>query len=426
MPKKKPAATINKSKESFLIAGRNLNALSLAASLCAGFVGGGFLVLFIGLAYIHGFSAMWLIAGQAAGLVLFAVFGKAVKNTADKKKLYTLSDYFRNQFDKKTALLSSILIFLFFMGFIVVQLIAGGEVLHGLTGWPYGIAVVIIALSILAYLFLGGFNAVVKTDFFQYLIILFFMIVIGFSLWSSTGQIAIENIFVPLPLATIIAFCIFGIFFVIIGPDVWQRAYAAKSLSTLRKGFSLAAVLVIVNGFLACLVGIAARSMFRNINPSEALVMGFTHMLPKGFLVLGLILLFCAIMSTADTLIFVAAMNIAHDILPNWKKSLKPKVVALTKAAIIAVTLVSLAVALTVTSIIDFAFIFTASTLVLAPIIIYSQRTKLKANAAFLALAITPPAIIIITLFTGIKEELSLFSLVISVLLLFIGQKVFK
>ena len=104
-------------KEGFLIGNRNLKSLNLAATLCAGFVGGGFLVLYIGIAYVFGLSALWLVIGQAVGLILFSVFGKKIKNLADEKRFYTFSDYFYNKFDYKTGLLISVMIFLFFCGF---------------------------------------------------------------------------------------------------------------------------------------------------------------------------------------------------------------------------------------------------------------------------------------------------------------------
>ena len=209
-------------KEGFLIGDRNLSSINLAATLSAGFVGGGFLVLFVGIAYVFGLSAIWLVIGQALGLIIFAIFGKKIKEMGDEKKFYTLSDYFYNKFDRKTGILISIMIFLFFMGFIIIQFIAGGRILSGITTWPYHLSVLVVGIVILFYLTLGGFKAVVKTDLFQYLVILFFMFVVGTSLLIKTSFLPSDFNILSIGIVKIIAFLLFGIFFVIIAADVWQ------------------------------------------------------------------------------------------------------------------------------------------------------------------------------------------------------------
>ena len=65
-------------------------------------------------------------------------------------------------------------------------MIAGSTVLSVATGWPYLVSLLIGSVVVLIYLFLGGFNAVVITDIFQYLLMLFITIVIGISFTQGT------------------------------------------------------------------------------------------------------------------------------------------------------------------------------------------------------------------------------------------------
>ena len=414
-----------KSEDLFLIADRKLGSVHLAATLNAGVIGGGFLVIFIGIAYTYGLNAMWLIFGQALGLILFAIFGRKIKETSDKNKFYTLADYFNHRFDKKTGILIGFMLFLFFMGFIIIQFIAGGKILSGLAGIEYNFSVLIVGFFILIYLLLGGFNAVVKTDLFQYLVLLFFMGVIGFFVLVQS-PISFNSDFSSIEIPTLMAFVIFGMFFVFIGGDVWQRAYAAKSLKVMRKGFFLAAFLSIIFGLLAVSIGVVAKSNFSDIDPSEALVSGFSVLLPTELLWIGIIILFAAIMSTSDTLIFLASMNLSNDLVSRFKKISKGSLVNITKLAIFFIIVIGIDFALLIPDIIDFAFIFTAAMITLAPIIIWSQFRELKSNAVFYTLLITPIVVVVVSLLTSIREELSLISLVVAFSLLLIGQKTFN
>jgi len=257
------------------------------------------------------------------------------------------------------------------------------------------------------------------------LVLLFFMVVIGFFVLAQS-PISFNSDFSSLGIPKLMAFIIFGMFFVFIGGDVWQRAYAAKSLKVMRKGFFLAAFLSIIFGLLAVSVGVAAKSNFSDIDPSEALVSGFSVLLPTELLWVGIIILFAAIMSTSDTLIFLAGMNLSNDLFSRFKRVSKGSLVNITKLAIFFIIVIGIDFALLIPDIIDFAFIFTAAMITLAPIIIWNQFGELKSNAVFYTLLITPIVVVVVSLLTSIREELSLISLVVAFSLLFIGQKTFN
>ena len=356
------------SREGFLIGDRSLGHFSLASTICAGFIGGGFLVLFVGIAYTFGLSAIWLTAGQALGLVFFAMFGKKIKEAADEKKFYTLADYFYDRYDRKTGLLLSAFVFLFFLAFIAVQFIASGLILSGISGWSYGISVLLVGAAIMSYMLLGGFKAVVKTDVFQFISIAVLMAAIVFSLAGNVPLFPAGPELFSIGAVKALSFMIFGAFFVIIAADVWQRAYAAKSVRVMRKGFLLAAVFMLALGFLGSLLGIMARSLYPSITPENALVASFSGLLSPFLAGLALVLLFSAIMSTLDTLVFVAAMSVSNDLLPRLGRAFDA--VRSTKAAIFIVCSLGVLISLLVKSVIAFAFLFTACMLALSPIII--------------------------------------------------------
>ena len=68
-----------------------------------------------------------------------------------------------------------------FLALLLVQFIAGGKLLSAISGWPYVSSVLIMGTIIFLYLMLGGFSSVVKTDLFQFFVMITLIFVLIFS-----------------------------------------------------------------------------------------------------------------------------------------------------------------------------------------------------------------------------------------------------
>ena len=278
-------------KEGFLIAERKLGVISLVASISAGFLGGGLLVAYVSYVYQFGMSAMWIFAGIILGFFLLLIYHKELKTLADKEEFYTISDYFKFKYGKSVGIISAIAVILYLLFFLVIEFIAGGRILSSIINVPYVYAVLSMAVVILIYLGLGGFNSVVKTDIFQYFVIILFTLVIAFFITTGVNIPKGELSLAKAGIGNSIAFLIIGAFATFMAPDLWQRIYASKNAKAAKISLYLTSILIFLFGLVISLIGIVAKLNFPNISPDNALLFGLSNLLPAGILGLGLVIL---------------------------------------------------------------------------------------------------------------------------------------
>jgi solute:Na+ symporter, SSS family len=416
-----------KSEDSFLIADRKVKILPLVATLCAGFIGGGEIVVFTALAFEYGISAIWMFVGASLGLLVFPfLIGRKLKPLADEKEFHTLSDYFYHKFGKRSGLISAIIVFIMFVALLLVQFIAGGKILSAISGWSYAYSVLIMGTIILLYLMLGGFSSVVKTDVFQFFVMITLAFVLIFS-FTKPISFTLEqfNLF-SVGIGQMIGFTLIGLFILLISADVWQRAYASASKRTFKIGFSLAGLVLLIMGFTIAIIGIVAKNNFPMIESSEALYYGFTHLLPTGLLAFALIFIFASVMSSADTFAFVTSMNISKDFLSYRKKMTKEKLVKVTRVSIFALIIFSIIVAIFVQNIIDVVFSVVAIGLALSPALVGSFIWNLKEKAVFYSILLGFLSAIVLVAVGYITPETSVVTLPVSLIVLIFGQIFFK
>lgn len=414
------------SKEDFLIAERKLGPMSLSASIAAGFIGGGFLVAYVSYVYQFGIAALWVFVGIVLGFFLLLIYHKRLKELADREEFYTISDYFKYKYGKNVGIISAVAIILYFLFFLIMEFIGGGRILAEILGIPYYVSILIMAVVILFYLGLGGFKSVVKTDVFQYFIILLFVIVIGVFMVSGTSMPQKEFSIGAMGIGTSIAFVILGAFSTFMAPDLWQRVYAAKNARTAKKSLYYSSGLIFVAGFVVALVGIVAKVNFPNIMSDEALVYGLSNLLPAGILGLGLVMLFAAIMSSVDTGLFVLGMSISEDITRAKIDLTKSQLIKITRFSIIGFTILSILIAIFVQNIISVALAFASISLCLIPSLLGSFHFRLKRKAVFISILTGIISVILILSLGYISPESSVISLPVSLVFLIIGQIVFK
>ncbi|HDY67334.1 MAG TPA: sodium:solute symporter family protein [Candidatus Scalindua sp.] len=413
-------------KEGFFIANRALNFGNLIATISASLLGGGVLITFVAYVYQYGLSGIWFIAGISIGVLMFLLFYKKLKALSDKNNFYTLSDYFYHKYGNKLGLLSAVVIFIWAFCLILMQFIAGGKVLSAILGTPYASSVLIMGTVVFIYLVLGGFNAVVKTDYFQYGTIVLLAIVILFPLSQKTSLISGDLQLGEMGVIQSLAFLFIGAFNVVVSADIWQRVYASKNSKHAKIGIIGSSLLIFFVGLILSIIGLAAKSNYPEIEPDQALVYGISNLLPTGLLGMGLVMLFSVIMSTLDTMLFIVAMNISNDILVRFNSTSKEVSVKSTRFLILLLAVIGMLIAIFVQDIISVGFSLTGIGLSLAPVVIASFFKELKIKAAFLSVLSGLASICIVLAAGIIGPETSVISLPVSAVFLCIGQFTFK
>jgi len=407
--------------EGFLIAQRSLGTFSTFATVNASKTGS-ILMIFVALVYVWGIAALWYFVGVALGVLVFLPFALRLKEESGGR-FYTLADYFKYNYGKGVArVASAITIFLMF-GFLVLNLIAGTKIFVFFTAWPFWVCAILMMFVVLAYILMGGFKAVVKTDIIQYVAIVALLLILTLVLFDGSLIPVSEWNFFNADLATIVGFLLVGALSPFAMPDIWQRVYSTKNKTTLKRGLLLSIVVYVLVAFLLGLVALTVKTMFPDIDPDLALVHGFGNLLPEGLVGLSVVLLFAAIMSSIDTYIFTASSAVVQDFF-EWNKE---RTVRNIKKVILLLAFMGTVIAVAMQSLIVSTYIFVSFILVLAVVVVATWiHKKIKPITLYFGFGVGVISIVGLLayylLFVGdIAPVLAIFGLALTILGLFVG-----
>ncbi len=163
----------NSSSEEYFLGGRGLGPWLTALSAEASDMSGWLLMGLPGVAYFTGASdAMWTAIGLAIGTYLNWKFvAKRLRKYSEKAgNAITVPDFFSNRFhDTKHILMTiaAVIILLFFTIYTASCFVTVGKLFATLFGWDYGVMMVIGAIIVFLYTFMGGYLSVCTTDLVQ-------------------------------------------------------------------------------------------------------------------------------------------------------------------------------------------------------------------------------------------------------------------
>lgn len=363
----------------FLIANRSAGVVLTTASISA-VIGGLVLGAYPGLGFEFGFGAIWIMLGDASGLVALGLVAGRIRTIAAEHDFLTLSDYVFLKFDARTGYLAAALQFAAFLFLLAAQFIVGGQIIAELTPIGYSSAVVAMGAFTLAYVLLGGYKAVLRTDIVQFVVIFgVFAVLVPWKV--DVGALNIDlNFGSPGPMRSV-SFFLTG-FALFIGADIWQRIYSARSRQVARISLFLAAAIWAVLGFCLVLIGIAA-SRSAGVTAEGALSFGLFNLLPPELAGIAIVGLLAALMSTIDTEVFLLASMAIKDFVSRRRPMTPVQMGGAIRVAMVAVTVPAMAVAIWWPSVLGVLFILTSFLMALLPSVLVSLFRPLPAGIAF-------------------------------------------
>ncbi|HKJ42658.1 MAG TPA: sodium:solute symporter family protein [Sunxiuqinia sp.] len=341
-----------KDPRDYFIAGKRTGPFQIAGSLLATILGGSAILGTVNLTHTQGWAASWyLLAGSFGFWLLIPLVGKV--NRLGKFTLTNLLGQFYGESARKTA---SVIIPLAWTGIVAAQIIASAKILFSFFDLPYNYGVLISAAVFIVYTLIGGQISIIKTDFFQAIVILLGVILTSVFLWGEPQQ-AVPSFSSEFPFNSgfsgidllILALTFSSTY--VVGPDIYSRIFCARDEKTARKSVFISAVILIPFAFLLAYIGVFA---YHNLPADElaksaALIEVVNFYLPGWMAGMMAAALLSAVLSSADTTLLTASMIVSEllsaDI--NNERSLKN-----TRYFIVAIGIVSLLIALKVTSII--------------------------------------------------------------------------
>jgi solute:Na+ symporter, SSS family len=287
--------------------------------------------------------------GAALCLLLFGLFfARKLYNM----NLLTLGDFFKVKYGKKIELVASAFLALPYVGYIAAQLVAMGLILNVVTGMVVWQGVVISAVVVTLYTYVGGMWAISITDFIQSIIIILGLFVLAVVLADKAGGVGVviegmpdENFrFLPRGnlkeiVSYVAAWCVLGLGS-IPSQDVFQRAMSSGSARTAVWSSYLAALLYLSIAMLPLFISLCIKHLY----PQELfgdtqlalpnMVLRHTY-LPIQILFFGSLL--SAIMSTTSSAILAPAAIFSENLVkPLFRHKFSDKqFLVLTRASVL-------------------------------------------------------------------------------------------
>jgi solute:Na+ symporter, SSS family len=413
-------------EEGFMLADRKVRGVQLAATFSATFFDGSVLSIYLAYVYQYGISALSIFIGLFLGFLLLRKYASKIKEKADQLGVYSMPEYFYKTLGKRNGLMFTLFIVVEILALLIVNLIISGKILSTIFPIPYWASVLIGGGIVLSYLLLAGFKAVVKTDFFQ------LTIMVAMSLGVATllfGGISIGSLHLdlsPAALGNSIGFLILTGLGILVTPDTWQRIFASSDQKSLKQGLGYAGFILLFLGVCISVLGLAVRYAFPGILPEDALITGFTQLLPFGIKQLGIVLLYAVALSSSDTEIFVLSSVVTRDLKNYTKRFSEESMRRMTRWIMIGlVALVSL-VAIFYQNILSLGFTLASLNLVLFPVVFGSLYWKLKEKAVFWSLALALASVLVLFAFGQLNPQNAVLPLPIALVSLIVLQKLSK
>jgi len=209
--------------------------------------------------------------GAALCLLLFGMF---FARKLYAMNLLTLGDYFKIRYGGKIELVASVFLAPPYLGYIAAQLVAMGLILNVVIGLAVWQGVVISAMVVTLYTFVGGMWAISIADFIQSIVIILGLVVLAFVLSDKAGGVGAvladvprENYrFFPSPdfkevLTYIGAWAVLGLGS-IPSQDVFQRAMSSRSANTAVWSAYIAAALYLSIAMLPLFISLCIKHLY--------------------------------------------------------------------------------------------------------------------------------------------------------------------
>lgn len=363
----------SKQLDEYILGGRQLGPWITSMSAEASDMSGWMLMGLPGYAYAVGLPASWIAIGLALGTWLnWVLVSKRLRNyTEVSNNSLTIPDFFKNRFNDESnslPVLSALFILIFFLVYTSSGFVAGGKLFNTIFGLNYTASLVLTALVVVFYTFLGGFLAVSWTDFIQGIMMFFAILVVPITaafLYGGPTEVASSLIgqfpehlswfeYKETGLATFIAVVsslawglgYFG------QPHILIRFMAITNSKELSKATNIALTWVVISLSAAIAVGLVGRVFLPEELTGPAIETVFLVMSKDIFspFIAGLIwsAVLAAIMSTASAQLLVTASVVSKDLYHKviHKNASDQELVFVSRATVILVAAIAIILAL--------------------------------------------------------------------------------
>jgi SSS family solute:Na+ symporter len=316
-----------KNNSDYLVAGRRLGPLLYTGTMAAVVLGGASTVGGVGLGYKFGISGMWLVVAIGSGVLLLSLLFAGM---IQRLKIYTVAQMLTLRYGTRSTQTSGIVMLAYTLMLCATSTSAYATIFVVLFGWERWVAIAVGGAIVLVYSTIGGMWSITLADQVQFVIktVGVFLLMLPFVLNAAGGfdgiRQRVDASFFQwdgIGVQTIITYFVVYTLGLLIGQDIWQRVFTAKTPGVARWGGTTAGIYCVLYGLAGAVIGMAARVALPNIDVKTlgkdvVYAEVATHVLP---LVIGGLVLAAAVaamMSTASGALIAAATVARTDVVP--------------------------------------------------------------------------------------------------------------
>jgi len=170
----------SRTNEEFVLGGKRFSGTALALSERATGESAWLLLGLTGHAFAEGLSSIWVALGCVLGIIfIWLVMAGRLRSETEKTGAMTIPGLLGRKFpesQRAISMISSLIIIFFFLFYIAAQFAGSGKVLEKTFGLDPLWGIIIGSVVVTVYCIMGGFIAVVVTDVFQAILMIFTLV----------------------------------------------------------------------------------------------------------------------------------------------------------------------------------------------------------------------------------------------------------
>jgi len=295
-----------------------------AATLSTVVLGGASTVGTVRLGYVYGLSGLWFCTLLGLGILVISLF---LSRRLVTLNLVTVTELLQRRYNPAARLSGAVIMIAYALMVAVASIVACGTILHGLFGLPFWGGVLLGGGVVVLYAVIGGMWSITLTDIVQFFIMTIGMMFLlaPMSIQQAGGWEAMRHL---LPASNfslwalgwpmLLGFTLNYFLGIMIGQDIWQRVFTARSVNVARFAGAAAAVYCVIYGVCGALIGMAAKALLPPLaDPNTAFASVVHAALPTGIRGIVAAAALAAMMSTASATLMAAATTFAEDVLPR-------------------------------------------------------------------------------------------------------------
>ncbi|MGW1023948.1 sodium:solute symporter [Streptomyces sp. NPDC002577] len=310
-----------KSKSEFLVAGRRLGPAMYSGTMAAIVLGGASTIGGVGLGYQYGLSGAWMVFTIGLGLLALSVFFSA---RIARLKVYTVSEMLDLRYGGRAGVISGVVMWAYTLMLAVTSTIAYATIFDVLFDMNRTLAIILGGSIVVAYSTLGGMWSITLTDMVQFVVktigVLLLLLPIAVVKAGGFSEMKAElptEYFDPLGIGgeTIFTYVLIYTFGMLIGQDIWQRVFTARSDRTAKWGGTVAGTYCLAYALAGAVIGTAAKVLYPKLDSADdAFATIVKDELPMGVRGLVLAAALAAVMSTSSGALIACATVANNDI----------------------------------------------------------------------------------------------------------------